>query len=42
MIYGSLKFISVNGNRGYELSRRDDLESLAYSNNKLLLISYYK
>ena len=30
MICGSLKFISVNGNRGYELSRRDDLESLAY------------
>ena len=29
-ICGSLKFISFNGNRTYELSRRDDLESLAY------------
>ena len=39
-ICGSLRFISFNGNRGYELSRRDDLESLAYmlislSNNSL-------
>ena len=27
---GSLTFLSMNGNRGYELSRRDDLESLGY------------
>ena len=30
MIYGSFKFISLNGNKGYEISRRDDLESLGY------------
>ena len=30
MIYGSFNFISLNGNKGYELSRRDDLESLGY------------
>ena len=27
---GSLRFLSVNGNRGNELSRRDDLESFGY------------
>ena len=30
MIYGSFKFMSLNGNKGYEISRRDDLESLGY------------
>ena len=30
MIYGSFNFISLNGNKGYELSRRDDLESFGY------------
>ena len=28
--YGSLRYYSINANRGYELSRRDDLESFAY------------
>ena len=28
--YGSLRYYSVNANRGYELSRRDDLESFGY------------
>ena len=28
--YGSLEFISINGNKGYQQSRRDDLESLGY------------
>ena len=28
--FGNLKFLSVNGNNGYEQSRRDDLESLGY------------
>ena len=27
---GSLKYLSINGNKGYVSSRRDDLESLAY------------
>ena len=27
---GSIRFLSVNGNRGYEQSRRDDLESFGY------------
>ena len=29
-VIGSLKYISINGNKGFELSRRDDLESLGY------------
>ena len=29
-LYGSLAYSSVNGNAGYEQSRRDDLESLGY------------
>ena len=29
-VIGSLNYISINGNKGFELSRRDDLESLGY------------
>ena len=31
VIFGSLYYLSINGNKGYELSRKDDLESLGYS-----------
>ena len=30
MIWGSFNYLSINGNKGYELSRRDDLESFGY------------
>ena len=36
-ILGSLKYLSINGNKGYQQSRRDDLESLGYLIIKLLI-----
>ena len=46
-IFGSIRYMSINANKGYELSRRDDLEAFGYmlvylANNNLPWIYFEK